>query len=74
MTSDDILCFAIRAVQFRRANDHFIFGRVRSRLGRKNWVVAVRVSCAEAHCLNSKFDASKLYKCKTKLIKLSYIN
>ena len=35
MTSGNVLCFAIRANQFRRANDHFTFGRVRIRLGRK---------------------------------------
>ena len=57
MTSGDVPCFAIRAVQFRRANDHFsfgrvrsrlhfIFGRVRSRLGRKSWETAARVACA----------------------------
>ena len=52
MTSDDVICFAIRAVQFRRANDHFIFGRVRIRLERK-LVAAARVACAEVHCLGS---------------------
>ena len=66
MTSDDVLCFLIRAVQFRRANDHFIFDRVRSRLGRKSWVGAARVVCAEVHCLGSKFYASKLYQRKAK--------
>ena len=55
MTSGDVLCFTIRAVQFRRANDHIIVGRVRSRLGRKSWETAARVACAEANCLGSKF-------------------
>ena len=55
MTSGDVLCFAIRPFQFHRANDHFIFGRVRSRLGRKSWETAARVACAEAQCLGSKF-------------------
>ena len=64
MTSGDVPCFAIRAVQFSRANDHLIFGRVRSRLGRKSWVAAAKVTCAEAHCLGSKFYASKLYQRK----------
>ena len=45
MTSGDVPCFAIRAIQFRRANDHFIFGMVRSRFGRKNWETAARVAC-----------------------------
>ena len=62
MTSGDVPCFAIRAVQFRRANDYFKFGRVRSRLGRKSWETVTRVACAEAHCLGSKFYASKLYQ------------
>ena len=48
MTSGDVLCFTIRAVQFRRANDHFSFGRIRSWLGRKSLVAAARVACAEA--------------------------
>ena len=65
MTSDDVPCFAIRVVQFRRANDHFILGRVRSRLRRK-LETAARVTCAEAHCLSSKFYASKLYQRKAK--------
>ena len=66
MTSGDVLCFAIRAVQFRRANDHFIIGSVKSRLERKSWVAAAIVACAEPHCLGSKFYASKLYKSKAK--------
>ena len=74
MTSGDVPSFAIRAVQFRRANDHVIFGRVRSRLGRKSWVAAARVACAEAHCLGSKCYLSKLYERKAKSIELSYIN
>ena len=49
------------AVRFRQANDHFSFGRVRSRLGRKSWVSAARVACAEA-VWDSKFYASKLYQ------------
>ena len=53
MTLGDVLCFAIRAVQCRRANDHFIFGRVRSRLGKKSWETVAKVACAEAHCLGS---------------------
>ena len=73
MTSGDVLCFAIRAVRFRRANDHFSFGGVRRRLGRKSWVAAARVACAEA-VWDSKLYASKLYQRKTKYIKLSYIN
>ena len=63
--SGNVLCFAIRAVRFRRANDHFSFGRVRSRLGRKSWVAATRVACAEA-VWDSKFCASKLYHRKAK--------
>ena len=74
MTSGDVPCFAIRAVQFRQANDHFIFCRVRSRFGRKSWETAARVACAEAHCLGSKLYASKLYQRKAKSFKLSYIN
>ena len=66
MTSGDVPCFAIRAVQFRQANDHFIFGSVRSRLGRKSWETAARMACAEAHCLGSTFFASKLYQRKAK--------
>ena len=72
MTSRDVLCFAIRAVSFRRANDHFIFGRVRSRLGRKSWMAAARVACAEAHCFGSTFYASKLYQRKAKKQKFVY--
>ena len=74
MISGDVLCFAIRAVQFCRANDHFIFDRVRSQLRRKSWVAAARVAGVEAHCLGSKFYASKLYQRKAKQSKLSCIN
>ena len=63
-SGDGCPLFAIRAVQFRRANDHFIFGRVRSRLGRKSLVAAARVACAEVHCLGSILYASKLYQRK----------
>ena len=66
ITPGDVPCFAIRAAQFRRANDHFIFGRVRSRLGRKSWETAARIACAEEHCLGSKFYASKLYQREAK--------
>ena len=64
MTSGDVPSFTIRAVQFRRANDNFIFDSVRSRLERKSWVAATRVAGAEAHCLGSKCYASKLYQRK----------
>ena len=74
MTSGIVACFAIRAVQFRWANDHFIFGRDGSRLGMESWETAARMACAEAHCLGSKFYASKLYQRKAKSFKLSYIN
>ena len=66
MTSGDVPCFAIRAVQFRRANDHFIFCRVRSRLRMKSCKTAARMACTEAHCLGSKFYAFKLYQPKAK--------
>ena len=66
MTSGDVPCFIIRAVQFRRANDHFIFGRVRSRLGKKSGETAARMVCTESHCLGSKFYVSKLYQRKAK--------
>ena len=66
MTSGDVPCFAIRAVQFRRANDHFILGRVTNQLGRKSWETAARMACAEAHSLGFKFYASKLYQRKAK--------
>ena len=61
MTSDDVLYFLIQVFQFRRAKDHFIFGRVRSRLRRKSWVAAARVACAKVHCLGSKLYPSKFY-------------
>ena len=66
MTSRDVLCFAIRAVQFVERTITSFFGRVRSRLGRKSWVAAARVACAEAQCLGCKFYASKLYQRKAK--------
>ena len=65
MTSGDVPSFTIRAVQFRRANDNFIFDSVRSRLERKSWVVVERLACAET-VWNSKFYASKLYQRKAK--------
>ena len=64
MRSGDVLCSQFRAVRFCKANDHFTFDRVRSQLGRKSWAAAARVACAEAHCLDSKFYASKLYQRK----------
>ena len=71
MTPSDVPCFAIRAVQFRRANDHFIFGKVRSRLGRKSWETAARLACAEAHCLGSKFCMHLIFT-KVKQSKLNF--
>ena len=63
--ADDVPCFAIRAVQFRRANDHVIFGRKEvgweGRIGRQRqeWL-------ALKQCLGSKFYAAKLYQRKAK--------
>ena len=48
--------FAIRAVRFRSANDHFGVCRTRSRIGKGELsVVAARVACAKAHYFGLNF-------------------
>ena len=66
ITSGNILCSQSERFNSVERTITSFFGRVRSRLGGKSWVAAARVACAEAHCLGSKFYASKPYQRKAR--------